>query len=86
MAPDQAFYARVCTNLNGRADLTWVDGNPVPVQVAEGATGFGSQTRGAYGTYEPLASPKIASIAVAAEVISSAIWCRYTALVTVELM
>jgi len=31
-------------------------------------------------------SPKIASIAVAAEVISSAIWCRYTALVTVGLM
>jgi hypothetical protein len=30
--------------------------------------------------------PKIASIAAAAEVISSAIWCRYTALVTVELM
>ena len=30
--------------------------------------------------------PEIASIAVAAEVISSAIWCRYTTLVTVELM
>jgi hypothetical protein len=40
MAPDQAFHARACTNLDGRADLTWVDGNPVPAQVTEGATGI----------------------------------------------
>ena len=40
---------------------------------------------GAYDSQEPFTSPNIESITVAAEVISSAIWWRYTALVTVEL-